>query len=260
MAQRHGIQDNPELDGAKAILGGESHGALVLGLGINVWVTHVLLTLVSRSASPAQHVVGACALLCLLLGVAARMTIHGEQRERTARWLLLCVYPGTIGLALSLGSEQVRETAYTALSMPLCAASLLAYGAAAVIACRQPSSLLASESHPLNGRESVAPVPRLRGFVIAMVLGGGFAITVVAPLWPAYGELASAWGDAAEAGAVLTALAATAIAVSVIVVHLGAALRRAERRVDTVPKRRNRVATLLFLTVLGFVTYFTVTP
>ncbi|HET6333856.1 MAG TPA: hypothetical protein VFG30_11630 [Polyangiales bacterium] len=260
MAQRHGFQDSADLSGSKALSSGELHPALVLGLGVNVWVTHVLLALVSYGASPLQHVVGACSLLCLLLGVAARMTREGERWRRAVRWMLLCVYPGLIGLSLSLGSEQIRETAYTALSMPLCAASLLAYVAAAVVACRQVERPLETQSHPLNGRESIPAPARLRRFVIGVCLCGAFAIAVIAPLIPERAEVADAWGDAAEAGAVLSALAAAAIAVSVIVIHLGSALRRSEKPRETMRQRQQRIATLLFLTLLGFVTYFTVVP
>jgi hypothetical protein len=44
------------------------------------------------------------------------------------------------------------------------------------------------------------------------------------------------------------------------VVHLGSALRKTEKPRETVRQRRQRIATLLFLTLLGFVTYFTVVP
>ncbi|HKU44163.1 MAG TPA: hypothetical protein VJR89_38645 [Polyangiales bacterium] len=234
--------------------------ALVLGLGVNVWITHVLLALVSGATSPAQYAVGGFALLCLLLGAAARMSARPFAVESAARWLLVGAYPACIGLSLSLGDQRTRESAYTALSMPLCAAALLAYGAAAVSACRKQPNLLSAEIHPLNGREARLQPKRLRRFVIAAVLIGSLAISVVAPLWPPYPELARAWGDAADAGAVLTALVAMATAVSVVVVHLGSALRRSEVRAETLRQRRNRLATLLFLTLLGFVTYFTVSP
>jgi hypothetical protein len=263
MAQRHGFQDTADLSGPKALLDAETPVALVLGLGVNVWITHVLLALVSGGASPAQYAVGVFALLCLLLGVVARMSAalrDTERRETVARWILLGVFPGAIGLSLSLGDERVRESAHTALSMPLCAAALLAYGAAAVSACRKRPSLLEAEIHALNGREAEARPKRLRRFVIGAVLLGSLAITVVAPLWPPYPQAAAAWGDAAEAGAVLTALVAMATAVSVIVVHLGSALRRSEARGETLRQRRNRFATLLFLTLLGFVTYWIVMP
>jgi hypothetical protein len=244
-------------------LDAETPAALVLGLGANVWITHVLLALVSGGASPAQYAVGVFALLCLLLGVVARMSAalgHRERREAAARWILLGVFPGAIGLSLSLGDERVRETAHNALSMPLCAAALLAYGAAAVSACRRRPTLLEAEIHPLNGREAQPRPKRLRGFVIGAVLFGSLVITVVAPLWPPYPQAAQAWGDAADAGAVLTALVAMATAVSVIVVHLGSALRRSDGRGETLRQRRNRFATLLFLTLLGLVTYWIVMP
>jgi hypothetical protein len=96
--------------------------------------------------------------------------------------------------------------------------------------------------------------------VIGVCLCGAFAIAVIAPLVPVHSEGAEGWADAAEAGAVLSALAAVAIAVSVIVVHLGSALRKTEKPRETVRQRQQRIATLLFLTLLGFVTYFTVVP
>jgi heme A synthase len=260
MAQRHVIQDSADLSGSKALFRDELHPAIVLGLGVNVWVTHVLLALVSYGATPLQHVVGACSLLCLLLGVATRMTKERESSRRAARWLLLCVYPALIALSLSLGSEQIRESAYTALSMPLCAASLLAYAAAAVVACRQQEQPLETESHALNGREPIPTPSQLRRFVIGLCLSGALAIAVIAPLSTDHAQLAEAWGDAADAGAVLSALAAAAIAVSVIVVHLGGALRKSEKPRETMRQRRQRIATLVFLTLLGFVTYFTVVP
>lgn len=260
MAQRHGFQDSADLSGSKALSSSEVHPALVFGLGVNVWVTHVLLVLVSYGATPLQYVVGACSLLCLLLGVSARMTREGERVRRAVRWLLLCVYPALIGVSLSLGGEQLRETTYTALSMALCAASLLAYGAAAVVACRQEERPLETQSYPLNGREAIPAPARLRRFVTGVCLCGAFAIAVVAPLVPGGAEVAEAWGDAAEAGAVLCALTAVAIAVSVIVIHLGNALRRGDKPRETLRQRQQRIATLLFLTLLGFVTYFTLVP
>jgi hypothetical protein len=188
------------------------------------------------------------------------MTRDSERSRHAARWLLVCVYPVSIGVSLSLGSEQIRETAYTALSMPLCAASLLAYSAAAVVACRQEERPLETESHPLNGREPSAAPALFRRIVIAICLAGAFAIAVVAPLATEYVRLAEEWSDAAEAGAVLSALAGVAIGVSVVVLHLGGALRKTEKVRETLRQRRQRVATLLFLTLLGFVTYFTVVP
>lgn len=248
------------MSASKALLDVETPVALVLGLGVNVWITHVLLGIVAGAASLAQYVVGVFALLCLLLGVIARMSARTLVSESTARWMLLGVYPASIGLCLSLGDERLREAAHTALSMPLCAAALLAYGAAAVSACRKQPSLLSAELHPLNGREQRVQPKRLRRFVIGAVLTGSLAIGVVAPLWPPYPEVVRGWGDAAEAGSVLTALVAMATAVSVVVVHLGSALRRSEARKETLRARKKRLATLLFLTLLGFVTYFVVVP
>jgi hypothetical protein len=235
-------------------------GLVVLGLGFNAWLTHVLFVLLSAETRAMQYVVGASALVCLALGVGARVWEDRlPGRQVASRWLLLCIYPTSLALALAL--EQARETAHSYLSMPLCAASLLAYCIAAAVALREPLTPLVSESHPISSRRQGPPAPRtLRAAVIVIVLLGAFAIAVVAPLWPPYSEVTRGWGDAAAAGATLGALVATATAVSVIAIHLGTILRRAEPRVEPVRVRRNRIATLVFLALLGFVTYVTVAP
>jgi hypothetical protein len=263
-------------------------GMVAFGLGLNAWVSSVLFVLLASEPSLKAYAVGSLALVCLSLGVLAHaysqrlpsrwaelasdgLEPSARQDSRraldayalpAARWLLLGAYPASLGLALTLGSERTREVAHGAVSMSLCAAALAAYVVAATIACKAELRALEVESHPLSSAREQSPPSglHLRRAVIAIVLVGAFAIAVIAPLTPSYPALAAAWGDAADAGAALTALVGTAIALSVVAVHLGSALRRTELRPDNAQARRKRIATLLALTALGLITYFTVIP
>jgi hypothetical protein len=237
-------------------------GALVvLGLGINAWLSSALFVLLAAEPSARTYAVGASALVWLGLGAIA-LVVRVRGGNTLARWLLLAVYPAALGIALTIGTERMRETAHGAFSMSLCAAALLAYLIAAALACKPQLQPLEVESHPLsNLRNEGPPGPTpLRRIVIALVLVGAFAIAVIAPLSPPYPALAAAWGDAAsDAGAALSALVASATAVSLVAVHLGAALRR-EARSEPARVRQKRIVTLLLLTLLGFATYVTVIP
>lgn len=268
-----------------------SAGLVAWGLGLNAGVSSALFVLLANEPSLAAYAVGSLALVCLSLGVLAHAYSQrlpsrwaelasepgaplgasadsggrgplGAYALPAARWLLLGAYPASLGLSLTLGSERTRELAHGAFSMSLCAAALLAYVVAAVVACRAELRTIEIEAHPLTSPREPSPPDgvQLRRAVTALVLCGAFAIAVVAPLTPSYPELAAAWGDAADAGAALTALVGTAIAVSVVAVYLGAALRRAETRPDNARARRQRIVTLLVLTLLGLITYFTVIP
>lgn len=266
-------------------------GLVAWGLGLNAWVSSALFVLLANEPSLRAYAVGSLALVCLSLGVLAHAYSQrlpsrwaelasgpGAPLEPSAapswrssldayalpaaRWLLLGAYPASLGLSLTLGSERTRELAHGAFSMSLCAVALLSYVVSAVVACKAERSPMVIESHPLASAREPSPPNgvRLRRVVIAIVLCGAFAIAVIAPLTPPYPALAAAWGDAAEAGAALTALVATAIAVSTVAVHLGATLRRAEPRPDSARAHNQRIATLLLLTALGLITYFVVIP
>ena len=283
----HDPQRANGLAGASA----RSAGLVAWGLGLNAWVSSALFVLLANEPSLAAYAVGSLALVCLSLGVLAqgysqrlprrwaelasdpggplepsstpdKRSSLGAYALPAARWLLLGAYPASLGLSLTLGSERTRELAHGAFSMSLCAAALLAYVVAAVVACQAELRTIEIESHPLTSPREPSPPNgvQLRRALIAIVLCGAFAIAVVAPLTPSYPALAAAWGDAADAGAALSALVGTAIAVAVVAVYLGAALRRAETRPDNARTRRQRIATLLLLTALGLITYFTVIP
>jgi hypothetical protein len=285
MTQDHNLQDTPSTGSAKAAKRleladadvppaplGAGPAALLL-LGTNAWAASVGWTLLSADVSLRVSALAALGLVVLVVGavVHARSSesadATGQWSERgqvVARWALLCVYPAALAGALCFGSEAARERVHSPLSMMLAGLSLLAYGIAAVRACRAPLALLpavsrtrkTSRAHTRSARESMRP---LQLAAAAVVLTGAAAIALVAPLVPVYAEVENSWGQAASAGAVLTAVAGGAIAVSIVATQLGLLLRprRAAQQLGA-RQRQNRIATLLFLSLLGVVVYFTV--
>jgi hypothetical protein len=250
--------------------------ALVL-LGTNAWATSVGWTLLPADVRLRDAALAASALVWLLLGAVLhlrRSSLLPEdaaawraedpvrwRAEDAARWLLLCVYPVALAAALCLGPEAARERVHSPLSVLFCSLSLLAYGVVAVSACQAPLSLLTSVTHTRkpNRTNGSRPPNRLRVALVALLCAGALAVSLIAPLLPAYATVEAAWGDAADSGAVLAAVVGGALGVSVIAIHLGALLhaRTPERR-DTARQRRQRVATLLFLALFGVVVYFSV--
>jgi hypothetical protein len=156
--------------------------------------------------------------------------------------------------------EAELERAHGAASLVLAAASLVAYAAGAAIGCRPPFAVLPSVTHPLEPDELHRPRRRwLRDLVLAGMLAGAFAIAVVAPLFPAYGEVEERWREAAGAGSVLSAVVAGAMAVGVLGRELGSLLRRADAPAAPSPAElRLRTAALLFAALLGAVAYYTI--
>jgi hypothetical protein len=271
MAQDHGYQDNPSTRWSKAGMPSDeldtessrepSTAAILIALGANAWVTSVGWTLLPADVRLQDGALAAVGLVWLLLGAILHVRKHSSRSQIAARWVLLCVYPASLAAALCLGSEATRERAHSPVSMLFSALSLLAYGVAAVLASREPLALLTSVSHvrQRERKSSALGLRRLRVLVIALLLAGALCIAVIAPLVPAYGEVESAWGGASEAGAVLAAVVGGALGVTVLAIHLGALLHgRPLASRGSARERRSRIATLLFLALLGLVVYFSV--
>jgi membrane protein YqaA with SNARE-associated domain len=133
----------------------------------------------------------------------------------------------------------------------------LAYGAAALQACRTPLALLPTRSQARRSERGAAP-PRESAVLTAaawLLWIGAFAIALVAPLSSDYATLQLAWGDAADAGAALTAVVAGGIAVGLLGMHLGQLLKARRARHVSTRTRRNRIAVMLFLTLCGGLMY-----
>jgi hypothetical protein len=275
MAQNHKAQNNPRPVPAKAVpltsvapaeaapplmaaksTRGPSSLAL-FALGSNAWLTSVGWVLISNDVS-AWHA-GAASAALLPLGIGA--LLHARTREGgrgiAQRWLLLALFPFALAAALCLGTEAAREQAHSAFSMLLAAASLLAYGAAALQACRTSLLILATRSQARRSERGAASTQESQALRIAAALLwiGAFIIALVAPLSSNYATLQLAWGDAADAGSAFTAVAAGGIAVSLLGTQLGPLLKARRAQHVSTRTRRNRIAVMLFLTLCGSLLY-----
>jgi hypothetical protein len=283
MAQNHKLQDTPSSARAKApkreqsrealqLIAAKGPGALPLAaLGLNAWLTGVGWFLLStdvwfdgEQSAPAWRgvLLAMLSLLPLAIGVPLAARATGERWHKVACWLLLCVFPAGLAAALCMGNEESRERAHGAWSMLLAGLSLLAYGVAALQTCRAPLPILPARSHARRSERTPSPEPTqgARDLAAAIILCGALAIALIAPLSGSFTQLTAAWGEAADAGAALTAVVAGAIAVSLVSLDLGPLLKGQSLPRRSTRRQRNRIATMLFLTLLGGAVYLTVTP
>lgn len=274
MAQNHKLQDNPSTPGAKApkrarnnealqLSAAKGPGALpLLALGMNAWLTGVGWFLLSTDVSLRDALLASLSLLPLLIGAPLSARAGSERWYKVACWLLLCAFPVGLSAALCLGNEESRERAHGAWSMLLAGLSLLAYGVAALQTCRAPLPILPARSHARRSERTPAqePAQGARNLAAAAMLIGAVAIALIAPLSGDFAQLTAAWGEAADAGSALTAVVAGAIAVSIISLDLGPLLKGQSLPRRSTRKQRNRIATMLFLTLLGGAVYLTIMP
>jgi hypothetical protein len=269
MAQDHNLQDSSS---ARAPIAGrqtehEASAAISVGpvalsaLGLNAWAISVGFPLLSADVSLQGSLAATSALGLLGLGALVQARARSDGMRHVARLLLLAAYPAGLAAALALGSEAARERAHSPFSVVLAALSLLAYGVAAVQACRPELPLLPAISRSRRSvhaprRDATRPLQRVAAGVL---LVGAAAIALIAPLLPEYAEVERSWAEAAAPGAVLSALVGGAIAASIIATQLGSLLKP-RRRVagEGLRQRQNKIASALFLALLGAVVYFTV--
>lgn len=237
-------------------------------LGLNAWgVALVWPLLAADEGAPLPLWPTAAALAPLLLGVALQPYL--EQRAGWLRSLpaalLLSVFPAALALVFASRPEPLLQHALPPAALVLSWAALCAYGASAVAACREPAHELPARSEDLQASPWDAEVQersRLQPFAIALCAAGAMAIALLAPSLGGFRELTVAWGEAARAGGVLTAVVGVALGAAVLAVFLGSALRAepGTRRSPPSGEVPLRVTWFLFLALLSFVTYFVVQP
>jgi hypothetical protein len=266
MAQEHKLQDTPSTPSAKAAnedrsvvdlqpTAAKAPGSFAISaLGVNAWAASVGWTLLSPDLSLVHTLLASLALVPLGLGALLQARARTPSWQIGARWLLLCVFPLSLSAALCLGDEAGRERAHSAVSMVLAAISLLAYGAATLQATRVPLPLLPTKSHARRSEPRLSPkresVARL--LAAGCLILGAFAIALMCS---DYTQLETAWGDAADAGATLTAVVAGSIAVTLVGLELGPLLKPKAAAQISARKRKNRIATMLFLAMFGGAVY-----
>jgi hypothetical protein len=242
---------------------GSAGPVALAALGTNAWAMSVGWTLLSADVSMTHALLASGGLAVLWASSLLHARSRSESMRLAACWLLLCVFPLSLALALCLGDEVARERTHSALSLPRSALALLAYGAAAVQSCRAPLPLLPVTSHARKAERPQAPEAgrTLRLVASGILLAGSGAIALIAPLMSGYPQLKAAWGDAAGAGSVLAAVVGGALAVSIVGLELGALYRSKQgASVLTRRQRTNRMATWLFAALVGAVLYGILQP
>ena len=212
-------------------------------LGINAWlVVHLIPTLHVGGASWTTSLVAGLPLLALGLGV--RWLGH---RESPARWLLLAIFPTSMAVTVAVDGRD----AYDPVTALVGGLSLLAYLAAAAHASSRPLDVKPTTIRAASAKEPVAEPPRRRWTRRALLLAsalGSIAIVAIAPTWASESERASAWGEAADDGAVLTVVVAMVIAAFALGAIVGPSLRAERRPVGDLPaRRRRRIATAMLV-------------
>ncbi|MGD8862251.1 MAG: hypothetical protein PVI30_19725 [Myxococcales bacterium] len=224
-------------------------------LGSNLWLTGVAWPWLQGQP---PGVAGWLALLPLVAG----LSISPSRGDWGRGLLLLVLYPAAIALAVGLLPERVLHRAMGPLAMSVLVVALCAHGVAACAWAGAGEQPLPAERRPL-GEPAVQPRPAyqrlMRRGLIGLVLTGAFAVGVVAPTSSEPQSLRRAWGPAVREGGVLTAVVGAAIAVTLVAVLLGSHLKVAPpARPTTRADHGMRVATRLFLALLGVVTYYVI--
>jgi hypothetical protein len=245
-----------------------TRGALpVVLLGLNVWLAGVLWPLLA-TAEPAfaAYIAAAACLLPLGIGAAAHARglgldpDAGQRSLRTiagASWLV--AFPIACGAVMTVWPH-ASERALGTLGLVLLWLSLCVFAAAVAHACgiraqppATPELTLADAAAPT---ERAAP-RRLRSAIIALCIGGGAALGLIAP------DVASLAPDAdgsARAALVLTAVVGSALGCTLVAVFLASGLRADAKPQEPRLDSNLRAAWYVFVALLGAVVYYVVQP
>jgi len=240
--------------------------ALLFG-GNAAWIGAFWPLFVGGQARTLDISLAFCCLAVLLLGTligtqpltqqAGLGHIFGQFWRGTC---LLLAFPIALAAAIACRPEAHNLRLFGPATLTLLGLSLCAYGAFAAQACAASTETLMASHVTLGDRPRDAP-PAGRGRLQAIFVGlccmGACALVFVAPAWGGSSALSTAWGEAALAGGVLTAVVGAALGVATLTVFLSAGLRQP----TTVPPKTGaalRATWFMFLALLGAVTYFVV--
>ncbi len=214
-------------------------------LGLNAWlVVMVVPSIHVGLSSPAD-----LALMALPLAVLASGAAVFRHRISLARWILLAVFPTSLGAIAASRPELSLRDAYGTVGVALAALSLLAFLAVTAHAVAIEKRQRTTSVQPVIGKEPVQEpeVRRLlrRGLLWATGVGA-FGLAVVAPTLGDRSERAAIWGEAADDAAVLTSVVAAVVAAVALGTLIGPGLRASrERRNEKREKTRLAAAFLI---------------
>ena len=233
--------------------------ARVIVLGMNAWL--VLAVLPMALAEPKAPASMTWLLLPLPALVAGVLTLARSQL--IAGYVLLGGFPTLLAALLSVLPRFVVQTPWSTVGLLLGAASLIAYGAAAVFAVSRPHALRATTHRPLG---SVAPIEERaaliwsRRAVLSVGAIGAAVLAVVAPVVGGMAAYEEVWGEAAAEASVLAAVVGGALGACVIALFVGPTLRAPRSPAPTRRQVNRRVGALLASVAIGvlfWVFYFT---
>ena len=236
-----------------------SDGARVMVLGMNAWLVLAVLPMMLAELKTGAAVLWSVLPLPALI---AGVLVLGRS-QLVAAYVLLGGFPTLLAALLAVLPRFVVQTPYSTVGLLLGAASLVAYGAAAVFAVSRPRALRVTTHRPLG---SVAPIeePGLvvwsRRTVLAVGAIGAIVLAVVAPVVGGMSAYEEVWGEAAPEASVLAAVVGGALGTCVIALFVGPALRTPRSPAPTRRQVRSRVTALLFSVAIGvlfWVFYFT---
>ncbi|MGE0789396.1 MAG: hypothetical protein AB7S26_27225 [Sandaracinaceae bacterium] len=211
-------------------------------LGANAWVVGVYIpSLFAGAPTEVWTALSFLPLLALAAGVASL-----EPRPEAARFLLLGAFVPLLALVVASRPALAQEV-FEPTSIAFAAASLAAFVAASAAALTKPRAPRAATVHPLRSKEPVAEPARrrwLRRTLVSATAVGGFVIATIVPAWLTSAERHSAWGDASDDSAVLTAMVASLVAAVLVGAIVGPGLR-AQRPDPRAPSVRRRVGVAL---------------
>jgi hypothetical protein len=198
-------------------------------LGLNVWA--VALAIPALGAAQAASVGLLLALfgplVALGLALAALRVGHPAAPPAT-----LAGFPAALALGIGARPELQHGEAHTPFTLAIAVLSFVAWSAAAARALGRPPLGRPATSQPLGPHGEPSPARRRRArarrALLAVTSLGALTLVAIAPALRDRGELERAWGDAAPEGALLTTVAAGALATIVLGAFVGPALR-AER-------------------------------
>lgn len=252
------MAEPPETHENSPDLGRRLDAARVAVLGLNAWAVLVFVPLLAAGARSGWSY-GLTALGLVLLAAGAALL---ARAPRIATWLLLALFPvGLAALVATLPSLALQKT-HSLFALLLGAVSLVAYGAFTAAVCARPSALRATTSKPLEPGQGGGSLRhrrvRRRVLVVAGALGA-FAVAVMAPLWHGDEAAERAWGDSADEGRMLTAVAAAALGAAIMALFIGPGTRRSRSRPPTARQAYVRAAMLVMVALAGVLTWWIVT-
>ena len=246
------MTESEELAGSDRL---RSNRWIVLALGLNAWIVINLWPLVFSANRQAWQ-----SYLLPLSPVLLLLATRGMRRRPTAaRWILLAFFPISLIASVAVRSEIDNQLAFTPVVLLFAALSLIAYFAfvADALSAHVPYRHCDYKPLALPGTPPVQPARvRLRRTIIALALLGALCIAAAGPALSGFRGLRRDWGDASMQAGLLVTLAASTLAIAVLLSFLGPVLKAFDGRRPARSEATRKLISALILSLFGFLTFY----